>query len=178
MDYLTDMDKEDQMEEARRLCYVAITRAKESLYLTSAEVRKVFGRTVAYSQSDFIGEIKSDLKEYINERGLTSGTSSKASVSSAYSNPHSLRGAMYGSRRASSSGLSGEINRHTVLGESSADSPTGVEFKMGMKVKHEKFGVGTIVSITPSGNDKKLTIAFDKQGVKMLLLSLAKLEIL
>ncbi len=175
---VTDMDKEDQMEEARRLCYVAITRAKESLYLTSAEVRKVFGRTVAYSQSDFIGEIKSDLKEYINERGLTSETSSKASVSSAYSNPHSLRGAMYGSRRASSSGLSGGINRHTVLGESSADSPTGVEFKMGMKVKHEKFGVGTIVSITPSGNDKKLTIAFDKQGVKMLLLSLAKLEIL
>ena len=175
---VTDMDKEDQMEEARRLCYVAITRAKESLYLTSAEVRKVFGRTVAYSQSDFIGEIKSDLKEYINERGLTSETSSKASVSSAYSNPHSLRGAMYGSRRASSSGLSGGINRHTVLGESSADSPTGVEFKMGMKVKHDKFGVGTIVSITPSGNDKKLTIAFDKQGVKMLLLSLAKLEIL
>ena len=49
---------------------------------------------------------------------------------------------------------------------------------MGMKVKHDKFGVGTIVSITPSGNDKKLTIAFDKQGVKMLLLSLANLEVL
>ena len=175
---VTDMDREDQMEEARRLCYVAITRAKESLYLTSAEVRKVFGRTVAYSQSDFIGEIKSDLKEYINERGLTSGTASKAAVSSSYSNPHSLRGGMYSSRATSRSGLSGGINRHTTLGESSASSTEGVEFKMGMKVKHDKFGVGTIVSITPSGNDKKLTIAFDKQGVKMLLLSLANLEVL
>ena len=158
---VVDMDKEDQMEEARRLCYVAITRAK-----------------VAYSQSDFIGEIKSDLKEYINERGLTSGTSSKATVSSSYSNPHSLRGGMYSSRVTSKSGLSGGINRHTTLGESSASSTDGVEFKMGMKVKHDKFGVGTIVSITPSGNDKKLTIAFDKQGVKMLLLSLANLEVL
>ena len=49
---------------------------------------------------------------------------------------------------------------------------------MGRKVKHDKFGVGTIVSITQSGNDKKLTIAFDKQGVKMLMLSMANLEVL
>ena len=52
------------------------------------------------------------------------------------------------------------------------------EITMGRKVKHDKFGVGTIVSITPSGNDKKLTIAFDKQGVKMLMLSMANLEVL
>ena len=43
-----------QMEESRRLCYVGITRAKEILYMTSAEVESIFGRTVAYSQSDFI----------------------------------------------------------------------------------------------------------------------------
>lgn len=172
-----DMDKEDQMEEARRLCYVAITRAKEELYMTSAEVRKVFGRTVAYSQSDFIGEIKSDLKEYINERGLTSGTSSRASVSPSYSNPHSLRGGMFKSRAVSSSGMSSSLNRNETANNTLGASSNGNELKMGMKVKHEKFGIGTIVSISPSGNDKKLTIAFDKQGVKMLLLSLAKLEI-
>ncbi len=60
---MSDLDKEDQMEEARRLCYVGITRAKETLYMTSSEVRRVFGRTVSYSQSDFIGEIRNDLKE-------------------------------------------------------------------------------------------------------------------
>ena len=64
---MSDLDKEDQMEEARRLCYVGITRAKETLYMTSSEVRRVFGRTVSYSQSDFIGEIRNDLKEYINQ---------------------------------------------------------------------------------------------------------------
>ena len=55
-------DKESEMEESRRLCYVGITRAKETLFMTSAEVRRVFGKTVAYPQSDFINEIKPDLK--------------------------------------------------------------------------------------------------------------------
>ena len=54
----------NEMEESRRLCYVGITRAKEQLYMTSAESRRVFGRTVSYSQSDFIDEISADLKEY------------------------------------------------------------------------------------------------------------------
>ncbi|MDS0526050.1 UvrD-helicase domain-containing protein [Clostridium sp. SHJSY1] len=163
---VTDMDKEDQMEEARRLCYVAITRAKEILYMTSAEVRKVFGRTVSYSQSDFIGEVKSELKEFINERGLTSSSSAKASgTNSSKFNPHSIRGNLYSKRTSAG------------VGATTTTSNTA-EITMGRKVKHEKFGVGTIVSVTPSGNDKKLTIAFDKQGVKILLLSLAKLEVL
>ena len=55
---------------------------------------------------------------------------------------------------------------------------TAAEAIMGRKVRHEKFGIGTIVSVQDSGNDKKLTIAFDKQGVKILLLSFAKLKML
>ena len=47
---------------------------------------------------------------------------------------------------------------------------------MGMKVKHDKFGIGTVVSVVPAGKDKKLTIAFDRQGVKTLMLSFAKLK--
>ena len=69
-----------------------ITRAKETLYITSSEVRRVFGRTVAYPQSDFIGEIRTDLKEYIN--GKAAGTPSRAKVfkpSAPAYNPHSLR---------------------------------------------------------------------------------------
>lgn len=58
-------EKESEMEESRRLCYVGITRAKQTLFMTSAEVRRVFGKTVAYPQSDFINEIKPDLKEYV-----------------------------------------------------------------------------------------------------------------
>jgi DNA helicase-2/ATP-dependent DNA helicase PcrA len=158
------------MEESRRLCYVAITRAKEMLYMTSAEVRKQFGRTVAYSQSDFIGEIKSDLKEYINERGLAGTSTFAKPMNTGVNNPHSLRNNMYSSNR----NISGASN----TSGGSGTSITSDEITMGRKVKHDKFGVGTIVSITPSGNDKKLTIAFDKQGVKMLMLSMANLEVL
>ena len=57
-----------------------------------------------------------------------------------------------------------------------AEYITNNEATLGRKVNHEKFGIGTIVAVTTSGDDKKLTIAFDKQGVKILLLSLAKLR--
>ncbi|MGV2643663.1 DUF3553 domain-containing protein, partial [Clostridium perfringens] len=49
---------------------------------------------------------------------------------------------------------------------------------IGRKVKHSKFGIGTVVSIANTGNDKKLTIAFDNQGIKILMLSLANLELM
>ncbi|MEG1003501.1 MAG: 3'-5' exonuclease [Clostridium sp.] len=170
-----DFDKESQMEEARRLCYVGITRAKETLYMTSAEVRRVFGRTMSYSQSDFIGEIKSDLKEYINERS-TNGASRDGMFGGKpkpnFNNPHSLRNSI--TSRGNQSGSSSASN----IATNSSSSVSSQEVTLGRKVKHEKFGEGTIVSVLPSGNDKKLTIAFDKQGVKVLLLSMANLQLL
>ena len=181
-------ESDTEMEESRRLCYVGITRAKEILYMTSAEVRRVFGRTVAYPQSDFINEIKPELKEYVavEKAGMKSreGFINKSS----YNNPHSLRNSM--NRTVSGSGLS--RSREGVMGSGvnginaaaahvstgSGEYITAAEATMGRKVKHDKFGVGTIVSVQDSGNDKKLTIAFDKQGVKILLLSFAKLKML
>ena len=166
---MSDLDKEDQMEEARRLCYVGITRAKENLYMTSSEVRRVFGRTVSYSQSDFIGEIRNDLKEYVNQRSAN-GTSKEGMYAtpskSNFNNPHSLKNSIRSkmSHDKTSNTFSNNVNLE--------------EITLGRKVKHDKFGEGTVVSIMSSGNDKKLTIAFDKQGVKVLLLSMAKLQLL
>ena len=180
---VSDLDREDQMEEARRLCYVAITRAKESLYITSAEIRRVFGRTVSYSQSDFISEIRSDLKEFINERSLTNksqdigygGISRNAS-----NNPHSLRSEINKQRVFSKSQMTvaDELIKARENKGANGNMLTVENVAMGKKVKHEKFGVGTIVSVASSGNDRKLTIAFDKQGIKTLLLSFAKLELI
>lgn len=175
---MSDFDKEDQMEEARRLCYVGITRAKETLHMTSAEVRRVFGRTVSYSQSDFIGEVRSDLKEYVNERS-TNGAAREGMFTTPgkpnFNNPHSLRNSMGSStqnRAVSPAGIS-----HTSP-SSAKTSASPAEISLGRKVKHDKFGEGTVVSVMPAGNDKKLTIAFDKQGVKVLLLSMANLQLL
>ncbi|MDU7964854.1 MAG: 3'-5' exonuclease, partial [Clostridium perfringens] len=92
-------EHDNQMEEARRLCYVGITRAEEKLYMTSAETRMIFGKTVAYGQSDFISEIPANIKDYVNINGKSSSNSFK-NTSQTYGetrktyNPHSIRGGM------------------------------------------------------------------------------------
>ena len=167
-----------EMEESRRLCYVGITRAKEVLYMTSAEVRRVYGRTQSYPQSDFLLEISDNLKEYVNARSQVVGKSAfekkmEASRREAYSNPHSMRRSSLEGKTSSPS----EIIKKAM--ESSGGTLlTKIEASPGRKVKHSKFGVGTIVSVMPQGDDVKLTIAFDSMGVKQLLLSIAPLEVL
>nr|WP_207725360.1 DNA helicase PcrA [Clostridium hominis] len=176
----SSFDSESEMEESRRLCYVGITRAKENLYMTSAEVRRVFGRTVAYPQSDFISEIKSDLREYVSASGDVKGegsTGSRPGYGAGYNNnPHSLKGSyvpFQNNRFAPKPATSG------VSTVSSSSSPAGTsELTLGRKVKHEKFGVGTIVSASDIDGKKKLTIAFNNQGVKMLMVPPANLELL
>ena len=137
--------------------------------MTSSEVRRVFGRTVSYSQSDFIGEIRNDLKEYVNQRSAN-GTSKEGMYAipskSNFNNPHSLKNSI----RSKMS--------HDKISNTFSNSANLEEITLGRKVKHDKFGEGTVVSIMPSGNDKKITIAFDKQGVKVLLLSMARLQLL
>ena len=157
-------NSESEMEESRRLCYVGITRAKEQLFITSAEVRRQFGKTVAFAQSDFISEIKAHLKEY---------------VSSVNSEAKNSRQDMFGSKdRYNQNRFKNSTTMESVGTKIIEKNPvinTG-EAAMGRKVKHGKFGVGTIVAIQDNGADKKLTIAFDKQGIKVLMLSLANLE--
>ena len=171
-----------EMEESRRLCYVGITRAKETLFMTSAEVRRVFGRTVAYPQSDFISEIKPELREYVTITGDRKDVTTASGVGavngrfkSSYSNPHSLR-SNYGTfenRNFSVGNSSNSISNKS----SSTLTMTASEATIGRKVKHDKFGEGTIVAVADVNGDKKLTIAFNQQGVKMLMLSMAKLEL-
>ena len=180
-------NSDEEMEESRRLCYVGITRAKEILYMTSAEIRKVFGRTVSYTQSDFISEIPHSLKEHVEGRigGLSTRNSAvknnKNMSAIKSSNPHSLRNSYsptFGSKKTDMFNAAKKLN--DILNESpgSDKSLTKTEATVGRKVKHPKFGVGTIVNISPSGDDLKLSIAFDNQGVKNLMLSFAPLDLL
>ena len=168
-------EHDNQMEEARRLCYVGITRAEEKLYMTSAETRMIFGKTVAYGQSDFISEIPANIKDYVNINGKSSSNSFK-NTSQTYGetrktyNPHSIRGGMSVSKANES------LNK-TLSGKSSGNAGID-ELTMGRKVKHPKFGVGTLITKSKVGDDYKLTIAFDSQGVKHLMFSFAPLELL
>ncbi|KGM95961.1 ATP-dependent DNA helicase PcrA [Clostridium novyi A str. 4552] len=173
-----------EMEESRRLCYVGITRAKERLYMTSASTRKVFGRTVAYSESDFINEISLNLKEMVREgRTESAVTSSSRRLNSvangATLNPHSL--SSFGVKKA-------EKAINSILSKSYSTSDSNEkgskkdlnldEITVGRKVSHDKFGIGTIVSASKTNNDVKVTIAFDNMGIKQLMFSMAPIKLI
>ena len=176
----SDINDPSQMEESRRLCYVGITRAKEVLYMTSAEKRLLFGRITSYSQSDFINEIRFDLKEFVNGRSITGGSTGENyynSPTKLNSNPHSLRNQIMG-RNQNTIGRKTSISSSNSNSNNKGNLANANNISLGKKVRHEKFGTGTVVSVSESNGDKKLTIAFDKQGVKNLMLSMAKLELI
>ena len=167
-------ESDTEMGESRRLCYVGITRAKEILYMTSAEVRRVFGRTVSYPQSDFIAEIKPNLREYVvmeTKRSAIDATRAMMAGRDMRNNPHSIRSGY------SSNGARGFVtNKAKVSSEN--NTGTSEEITVGRKVKHKVFGIGTVVAVADANGDKKLTIAFNSQGIKNLMQSIAKLELL
>nr|WP_272507413.1 DNA helicase PcrA [Clostridium aestuarii] len=176
------MDNFAEMEEARRLCYVGITRAKEKLYMTSANSRRIFGRTVNYSESDFINEISLNLRENIKDRRTISSVSRKTSYNTYKNNelgPHALSFGEKTASKAINSILNDEHTSslsHETKGSSKKIDST--EVSIGRKVKHEKFGVGTIVSISKNGDNVKATIAFDNMGIKQLMLNVAPIKLL
>ncbi|MCI1945610.1 DNA helicase PcrA [Clostridium luticellarii] len=164
---IQSLDDSKEMEESRRLCYVGITRAKEQLYMTSAESRRVFGRVVAYEQSNFIDEISSGLKEY--------DTVKKNNVSS-FSDSILNKNTFSWTKKVVSHTLSNEVKASPVNDISNDKYLKPEAIKEGIKVRHSKFGVGTIVSISKNGNDIKLTIVFDKMGIKNLMYGIVPLE--
>lgn len=172
---MSSLNSFHEMEESRRLCYVAITRAKENLYISSAETRMVFGRTVNYPVSDFVSEIPQSLKEVVGgekARGVNT-FKSKARASSAV-NPHSLRG-MEMQRITNSITKSATF---IINGDEDSKTMDITEATPGRKVKHTKFGVGTIISVSGTGEDMLLTIAFDQMGIKKLMLTKSPMEFL
>ncbi|WP_251862030.1 DNA helicase PcrA [Clostridium sp. Marseille-Q2269] len=149
-----------EMEESRRLCYVGITRAKEELYITSAEIRKVFGRTVAYALSDFVSEISKDLKENVNITG-------EVGTSKVLPKDFGIRSQRTNSINSFKAPIQNNAPKNHI------DSNI---LNIGSKVKHKDFGIGTIVSMNKVSGDIKLTIAFDRRGIKILMLSMAPIE--
>ncbi|NUK31807.1 DNA helicase PcrA [Parageobacillus sp. VR-IP] len=138
------LDDEDEMEEERRLAYVGITRAEEELFLTSAQMRTLFGNIHVNPVSRFIREIPEELMEMINRR--------------------TLHAAAF---QAKKTGF------RTTMASGSADGGTTV-WKVGDKADHKKWGIGTVVSVRGEGEDQELDIAFPSPiGIKRLLAKFA-----
>lgn len=170
-----------EMEEARRLCYVAITRAEEHLFITSAETRRVFGHAVAYPESDFVQEISKELIEYDNstKRGFGRfGTAINNNLSSNMSRNNFINSSpqLNNTNNKSTAHIAMDNVGRFDNSKGDKNSLKLENIKVGIKVKHLKFGIGTIVSVSKAGNDVKLTIAFDKMGIKNLMYGVAPLE--
>lgn len=158
------LDSEDDLEEERRLCYVAITRAKEKLYVTSAKRRTMYGNTNYTLQSRFVKEMGEHLEldeHIINEKKEKELKAREKLVDYIdYTKDHYYP----------------KINYNKVADKSSNLKKENIE--IGMKVQHPKFGTGMVVMIKEEENDKKITVAFDQGGVKTLLYSVAPITIL
>ena len=138
---------QEEMEEERRLCYVAITRAKETLTISHARQRMIYGRTSSALPSRFLREIP---EECIEKRG---GFRTEAQRSVAYEK-----------RSVSSNGyLSGALRAN------SAPSAPLPDYNKGDMVMHAAFGRGLILSVVKMGGDALLEVAFDDIGTKKLM---------
>ena len=156
-------DDEAELEEERRLCYVAITRAQRRLVLTSAARRRVFGDYQSTDPSRFIDEIPAGLIDEVPSTFLTPQQSFSQFRSSSLG-----RGSGYRSR-------SREESPVYAYEDEDQSVPSGL--KPGLRVRHPAFGVGTIVSVEPLDDDTKLIVRFASVGQKTLRAKYAKLEV-
>ena len=151
-------DSEDDMEEERRLAYVAITRAKKRLYLTNARQRMLFGQTQHNVTSRFMREIGSELVEK-------------------HDNAAAMKQQMESSDKSVTEVHSATLQQQLARSKKSTGAPKeAVEYTAGEKVSHSIFGEGVIVSVKPMANDFMLEIAFDKVGTKKIMANYAKLK--
>ena len=151
----------DEMEEERRLCYVAITRAKKRLFLSCARQRMLFGRTTANRVSRFIDEIP---EEHLEKRNIPRGYgySEKSQVQKEFA-----------FRAPSQQSLKKPVAPPSAPKPKAAEKP---QFSVGDRVRHRAFGDGKLVKMTPMGNDYLIEIEFDSGTVKKLMLRAAALH--
>ncbi len=143
-----------EMEEERRLAYVAITRAKKHLYLSSADRRMIFGSSMYNKRSRFLGEIDTEL---INKEcsKLLHDVDSEA-IPQSYS--------------------SNSLQKQLEQRAKPKVAPSSKSFDVGERVSHNIFGDGTVLTVSSMGNDALLEVAFDNVGTKKLMANFAKIK--
>ncbi len=211
------VDNDDDMEEERRLMYVAITRAKERLYLTRSKSRYLYGKREPTSRSRFLKELSPVIELPKEERRASYGYSDwndpESYGNGAYGGGRYATNDEFGGRRSSFGGgynsrENGAIKRSSWQGNAyggsgygsrsaptqksggfvfggvgKANKPTAPAkdlsgFGIGKKVRHPKFGNGTVVGLRGAGSNMILDIAFEGLGIKQLSAALAPLTIL
>ena len=158
------------LEEERRLFYVAITRSERKLFLTYALSRYRFGRLKSCEPSRFITEID---KGFIKESSKFGGSFKKQSPATASSGY--ARNLVTSVKKTTSNRPTAIKSTYKPSADFAPSDTSGLE--AGMKVEHPKFGFGEVVSLEQSGTNRKAKVLFNDFGEKTLLLSFAKLKI-
>lgn len=152
---MRSMDSEEDIEEERRLCYVAVTRAKEQLYITKTLSRTLRGKTMPAIPSRFFNEIPC---EYLEDKTTIRPKTAQALQNLGFYN------------------LSEPKKNRYVKPRFETRSEDYSKFKSGDAVMHRTFGRGTIIKATPCGNDCILEIDFENAGFKRLMAAFAKIK--
>lgn len=155
------------LEEERRLMYVAITRARQRLYVTLAQSRMLHGQTRYALRSRFLDELPDDHVKWLSARYASAPAQpAEPSFGGAFRRGQTWKATGSGSSATPSGGRS----------QASVLEVNGQSFRIGQGVRHARFGEGTIVSLTGRGDDAQAQIHFREVGSKTLALAIAKLE--
>lgn len=146
------------IEEERRLAYVAVTRAKKKLYLTYSMERMIFGTTNYNRPSRFLKELPSENIEKREEKGISLTTSLPNNATTAVQS------------------MSLQEQLALMKKKNSAQNAQPQTFSVGDKVKHNIFGEGVVLSATKMSNDTMLEVAFEKVGTKKIMANFAKIK--
>ncbi len=190
-------DNEAELEEERRLCYVAITRAEKYLYLTHAMARRVYGEEMPAEPSRFLNEFPRELlddlskgpswlkhgKASFNNKG---GASFGGRTLTATPYPQKPKASFQGKTYNDQAGIKDFLERQaaqkaapakpTLIKAGSSGSGSSSGFRSNQRVRHAKYGQGLIVRVEGEGEDAKLTINFPGYGMKKLVAKYAGLE--
>ena len=156
------MGEPEEMEEERRLCYVAMTRAKEKLTLTNARQRMLFGRTTPCMPSRFLKEIPEENMEWLG-KPEPRPTSSWDDFGD---------GPAYAPQREARPGTERPAHPERPVRPAAASAPL-LQLQPGDGVRHSAFGQGMVLSVRPMGGDAMIEVAFDRVGTKRLMLKAA-----
>jgi DNA helicase-2/ATP-dependent DNA helicase PcrA len=171
---ILSLSTREELEEERRLFYVAITRAMTKLTLSYAEQRYRYGNLTLSERSRFVDEIDANLIEQTQKASFR-GTSPVGGKPFGRFSEHGFRNLPNTptTRPSASQPASSQPAVPQNLEPSNPDL-----LQEGMRVMHAKFGAGTILSIEGAGANKKASVRFDTSGIKMLMLKFARLAIL